>query len=249
MRMTNRWCLIVAAAAVFGAGCATGPAHQAPDFAAIVAAPDRNEADRANDKRRRPQELYAYTGVRPGMKVLDLWSGGGYSAELLARAIAPSGVLYAHDFPNSFPKSREIFARRMETPAMKNVVRIERPFEDPAPPGMRDFDVITFFFNYHDTVHMGVDRTKMNRALFAALKPGGTLIVADHSARPGEGTSVTKTHHRIEESVVRKELESAGFQYVGEGGFLRNPQDTRETPVSKNTVPNDEFVLKFRKPG
>jgi predicted methyltransferase len=88
----------------------------------------------------------------------------------------------------------------------------------------------------------------MNRQLFEALKPGGILILADHSARPGDGASVTKSLHRIEESVVRRELEAAGFQFVSEGSFLRNPADTRDTPVTKNQVPNDEFVLKYRKP-
>jgi predicted methyltransferase len=88
----------------------------------------------------------------------------------------------------------------------------------------------------------------MNRRLFEALKPGGVLVVADHSARTGDGTAVTKTLHRIEESAVRRELESAGFQFVADAGFLRNPGDPRDASVFKPKVPNDEFVLKFRKP-
>jgi predicted methyltransferase len=110
------------------------------------------------------------------------------------------------------------------------------------------FDLITFFFFYHDTVHLGVDRPRMNRRLYEALKPGGTLVLADHSARAGAGTTVTKNLHRIEESTVRKELEAAGFQFVEEGRFLRNPDDPRDVQVQKNTIRNDEFVLKFRKP-
>jgi predicted methyltransferase len=88
----------------------------------------------------------------------------------------------------------------------------------------------------------------MNRAVFDALKPGGIFIVADHSAKPGAGTGVTKSLHRIEESLVRQEVLAAGFRLVESANFLRNPDDTRELPVSKNTVRNDEFVLKFRKP-
>ena len=84
---------------------------------------------------------------------------------------------------------------------------------------MRDLDLITFFFYYHDTTYMQVDRAQMNRKLFAALKPGGLLVVADHSAKPGEGTSVAKTMHRIEESVLRSEVEAAGFKLVGDGRF------------------------------
>jgi predicted methyltransferase len=131
---------------------------------------------------------------------------------------------------------------------MKNTVRLDRPFDDPVPPEVGGFDLVTFFFFYHDTVHIGVDRPRMNRRLFEALKPGGTLVLADHSARAGDGLTVTKNLHRIEESVLRKELEAAGFELVAEGQFLRNPADPRTVQVQKNTIPNDEFVLKFRKP-
>ena len=220
----------------------------APNYSDIVAAPDRSDADRLNDQRRKPVELYGFTGARPGMKVLDMGAGGGYSTELLARSIAPGGIVYSQTPPDLFPGARKSYQARAQSPAMKNAVRLERPFDDPLPPGVTGFDLITFFFFYHDTVHLGVDRTRMNRQLFEALKPGGILILADHSARPGDGASVTKSLHRIEESVVRRELEAAGFQFVSEGSFLRNPADTRDTPVTKNQVPNDEFVLKYRKP-
>ena len=220
----------------------------APNYSDIVAAPDRSDADRLNDQRRKPVELYGFTGARPGMKVLDMGAGGGYSTELLARAVAPGGIVYSQTPPDLFPGARKAYQARAQSPAMKNAVRLERPFDDPLPPGVTGFDLITFFFFYHDTVHLGVDRTRMNRQLYEALKPGGILILADHSARPGDGASVTKSLHRIEESVVRRELEAAGFQFVSEGGFLRNPADTRDTPVTKNQVPNDEFVLKYRKP-
>jgi predicted methyltransferase len=228
------------------AGCATTP--PSADFSQIVAAPDRSDADRKNDQRRKPLELYGFTGARPGMKVLDMGAGGGYSTELLARAVAPAGVVYSQTPPGMFPGAIKAYEARAKTPAMKNAVRVERPFEDPLPAGVSGLDLVTFFFFYHDTVHMGVDRARMNRALYDALKPGGILVVADHSARAGEGANVTKSLHRIEESVVRRELEAAGFRFVAAGDFLRNPDDARDVPVSKNAVPNDEFVLKFRKP-
>jgi len=97
-------------------------------------------------------------------------------------------------------------------------------------------------------VHMGVDRARMNRAVFDALRPGGSYVIADHSGRPGTGATETKTLHRIEEAVVRREVEAAGFRFVAEGGFLRNPQDPRDASVFKPKQPNDEFVLKFVKP-
>ena len=84
--------------------------------------------------------------------------------------------------------------------------------------------------------------------MFDALKPGGVYIVADHSARAGAGITVGKSLHRIEESVVLREVEAAGFRFVAEGGFLRNPADPRDASVFKPAQPNDEFVLKFVKP-
>ena len=88
----------------------------------------------------------------------------------------------------------------------------------------------------------------MNRRLYEALKPGGLLVVADHSAKVGEGISVAKTLHRIEQSVVRQEIEAAGFRFIGEADFLRHPEDTRDFSVNRATGPVDEFVLKFQKP-
>lgn len=231
------------------AACAVGPGVQAPDYAALVAAPDRSETDRLLDQRRKPDQLIAFTGARPGMTVLDMGAGGGYSTELLARAVAPGGTVYAQNPPDLFPRARENFEKRAQGAAMKNAVHVVRPFDDPLPPGVGGLDLITFFFFYHDTVHLGVDRQRMNRRLFEALKPGGVLVLADHSARPGDGITVTKSLHRIEESVVRRELEAAGFRLVAETGILRNPADPRDASVFKPKIPNDEFVLKFRKPG
>ncbi len=131
---------------------------------------------------------------------------------------------------------------------MKNVDYVLRPFEDPLPPGVGNLDAITFFFAYHDTVHMGVDRAKMNRRLYELLKPGGVLIVADHAARAGDGIGVTKSLHRIEEASLTKEIEAAGFKLVATGEFLRHPEDQRDVIVFRAPTPVDEFVLKFQKP-
>lgn len=237
------------AASVFLAACA-GIAGDKPaaDFAAIVAAPDRSEADRKTDERRDPVKLFAFTGVGPGMKVLEMGAGGGYTAELLARAVGPTGVVYAQNQPPVFERAAEAYAARANTPAMKNVVYLLRPFDDPLPPGVGGLDVITFFFAYHDTVHMGVDRAKMVRRLYEALRPGGYLVVADHSARPGDGIGVTKSLHRIEESVLTKEIEAAGFRLVATADFLRSPEDKRDVIVFRAPTRVDEFVLKFQKP-
>lgn len=252
MMRTNGLRRIVLLAVLLAGGCAGLKSEQPlPDnfYFWQVHSSDRSDADRVIDQRRQPEKLLAFYGVRPGMRVLDLGAGAGYNTELLARIVGPQGVVYAQN--NRYALEHFVKGRldeRLKKPVMRNVVPVVREFDDPVPPEARNLDLVTFDFAYHDTVWMGADRTKMNRAVFAALKPGGVYIVADHSARPGAGIGVVKTLHRIDESVVIGDVVAAGFRPVAEGGFLRNPDDPRNAPVFKPKVPNDEFVLKFVKP-
>ncbi|HUP95129.1 MAG TPA: hypothetical protein VM164_09475 [Burkholderiales bacterium] len=220
-----------------------------PDYTWLVANPERSDADRVNDQRRQPEKLLVFYGVRPGMHVLDMGATAGYNTELLARAVGKDGLVYAHNnafMLENFVKGR--LAERIKRGAFENIIPVTREFDDPVPADLRNLDLVTFNFVYHDTTWLGTDRAKMNRAIFNALKPGGIYIVADHSAKPGAGDTVGKSLHRIEESLLRKEVEAAGFKLVAAGDFLRSPEDTRDVPVQKNTVRNDEFVLKFVKP-
>jgi predicted methyltransferase len=221
---------------------------KAPDYAAIVASPDRSEADRQTDQRREPAKMLAFTGVAAGMKVLDMEANAGYSTELLARAVGPTGVVYAQDSAAVMERVKDKFDIRAQKPVMKNVVHIVRNFDDPIPPDVSGLDLITFFFAYHDVTYMPVDRARMDEKMYSALKPGGFLVIADHSAKPGAGTTVGKTLHRIEEATLRTEVEAAGFKLVAEGDFLHHPEDPRDEPVFHPKVPVDEFVLKFQKP-
>jgi predicted methyltransferase len=229
-------------------GTAPVRAADTPDYAAIVAAPDRNDADRQTDQRRQPAKLLAFAGVRPGMKVFDMEAGAGYNTELLARVVGPTGTVYGQDSAAVMERIKDKFDIRAQKPEMKNVVHVVRNFDDPFPPDVKNLDLITFFFAYHDTTYMPVDRAEMNKKMFAALKPGGYLVIADHSAKPGDGANVGKTLHRIEESTLRQEIEAAGFKFVEDANFLRNPNDPRDAAVFHPQQPNDEFVHKYQKP-
>jgi predicted methyltransferase len=88
----------------------------------------------------------------------------------------------------------------------------------------------------------------MNRAVFAALKPGGLYVVADHSGRAGTGISESGTLHRVEEAFVKDEVERAGFRLLATADFLRNPNDPRDRETPDPEQPKDEFVLKFVRP-
>jgi predicted methyltransferase len=266
--MKLRTLAVLAAMAI--AGCASSPPTaglSADRLAAIVAAPDRSAADRSNDTRRKPAELLAFIGVRPGMKALDLSAARGYTSELLARAVGPTGTVYAQNAPRlssrlppaqpegraappppSPPGAAPTLAERAQRFA--NIVPVQRVFEEPAPPEVADggLDLVTIMFNYHDLGHMGVDRARMNRAVFRALKPGGLYVIADHAGRPGTGISESGTLHRVEEDFVKREVEAAGFRLAAEGQFLRNPADPRDRNTPEPPMPKDEFVLKFVKP-
>jgi predicted methyltransferase len=242
--------MIFACGAAIAACLSFGAAAQGtPDYSALIAAPDRSANDRATDARRDPLKMLALIGARPGMKVLDMGAGGGYSTELMARAVAPAGIVYGQNPAGQSERAKARFEERLKTPAGKNIVALARPFDDPLPADVHDLDLVTFLFYYHDTTYMGVDRAEMNRKLFAGLKPGGILVIADHSARAGDGTTVGKSLHRIEESALRREVEAAGFKLVAEGDFWRHPEDTRDFSIQPPpNKPVDEFVLKFQKP-
>lgn len=224
------------------------------DADTIVAASDRSEADRALDAGRKPADFLRFLQLRPGMRVADLMSGGGYTAELLARAVGPTGKVYSQN--NEFVRNRfaeKPWSARLATPAMRNVVRVDRELEDPLPPEANNLDVVVMVLFYHDTVWQNVDRDRMNRAIFAALKPGGSYVIVDHSGREGSGASETQTLHRIEEKVVREEVPRAGFRLAGEADFLRNPADARDWNDSPSAAgqrrgTSDRFVLRFVKP-
>lgn len=228
-------------------GCQTVGMAPAPDYAAIINAPDRSEADRKNDDRREPVKLLAFTGVRPGWKVLDMAAGAGYSTEIMVRGASPGGTVYAQNPPEMPARAAEGLAARLKTPIMKSLIDARRVYDDPVPPGVNDLDLVTFFFGYHDTTYMPIDRAKMDKALFNALKPGGYLVIADYAAAPGAGTSVGKTFHRIDEDFLKKEVEAAGFKLVDEGMFLRNPKDPHDATVFNSKIPVDIFVVKFQK--
>jgi predicted methyltransferase len=225
-----------------------------PAIRAVVETADRSDADRALDAGRRPAETLAFFGIAPGMRVAELGAGGGYTAELLARVVGRSGAVFAQNSPMILSRFAEKpWSERLAKPIMAKVVRADREFDDPLPPDAHDLDAVLIVLFYHDTVWMGVDRARMNAAVFRALRPGGVYGVVDHSARAGAGTADVQTLHRIEETVVRREIEAAGFRLAAEASFLRNPDDPRDWNDSPRVAAerrgtSDRFVLKFVKP-
>lgn len=249
--------LLAATLAACAAPSAGGPPPASPppgpDYAALVAGRDRTPEDRALDPGRHPVEMLAFLDVRPGMELAELGAGGGYTTELLARAVGPNGAVYAQNSAVLLGFAGEAWARRLQRPVMRKVVRVDREFDDPLPPEAKGLDLVVMNALYHDTVWMKTDRARMDRAVFEALRPGGAFVVVDSSARPGTGVADAGTLHRIDEQVVRDEVQAAGFRLATEGSFLRNPADARDWNASPGAAgerrgTSDRFALRFVKP-
>lgn len=195
------------------------------------------------DAARHPAEFLPFTGVKPEMRVLDVSAGAGYTSQLLALAVGPTGTVWAQrEQPGA------ALTKRLDDRPQANIVVVLRPFEDPVPPQAAQLDLITLVLNYHDITYLPVDRATMNQRLFAALKSGGRFIVIDHSAKPGADIGVGKTLHRIDEAIVVTEVQKAGFVLETRGDFLRDPADTREQSSGDARIPTDKFALRFVKP-
>lgn len=280
--------ILPAALALVGCASIQAPALTPAEIGSLLASPDRTAADRTNDQRRKPDQLLAFIAPRRGMVALDVSAGGGYTTELLARAVGPTGKVYGQRPPPRDPNrpavapaqpegdatgrapapaapaasapaaprnpagpivERDARLRAAGTPAAP-LISVVQGFNDPVPAEASSdaLDLVTLMFNYHDLGFLGVDRAQMNRAIFRALKPGGSYVIADHAGRPGTGISESGTLHRIEQAFLRQEVEAAGFKLAAEGDFLRNPNDPRDRNTPEPPQPKDEFVLKFVKP-
>ncbi len=220
-------------------GCAATPAI---DFDAVLASPLRPVDDRKADARRMPADLLRLSLVRPGMSVLDISAGGGYTTQVFSVAVGATGKVWAQA-PKPGPA---LLARAKATPSAIEV--LARPFDDPFPAGAPRVDLVTLVLSYHDIVNTPTDRMKMNRAMFDALKPGGRLVIMDHSGRPGTGLTETQTLHRIDEAALRREVEAAGFLFEADGAAWRNPADTRASHYREAKPSSDKFALRFARP-
>ena len=232
------------AAVLLSALLAAGAALAAPPapIASAVADSARPARDRFRDERRKPAETLAFAGVAPGMKVAELIPGNGYYTRLLARAVRPGGHVYT--LPFGEPRAAASKALAAEA-AYDDITLVQGSPADLKLP--EPVDMVWTAQNYHD---IRAGRSVLNKAVFSALKPGGVYLVIDHAAKPGAGEEVLLTLHRIDEDVVKREVQAAGFVLEAEGAFLRNPADDRskmvfERELNRNT---DQFVLRFRKP-
>jgi len=221
-----------------------------------ISHPARLQVDREQDQRRKAAEVLGFFGIRPGMVVLDLYSGGGYYTELLSYIVGPAGRIVAHNNTPYLMFAKDELAARYEDGRLNNVEQIvaeNNQLELEA----EVFDAIIMIKSYHDVYFVSkdmgwveIDRPGLLREIFTALKPGGVLGIVDHAADPGTPPESGGMLHRIDPAVIRHDMEAAGFRFDGAIDILRNPADDRSQVVFSPSVQGqtDRVVLRFRKP-
>lgn len=212
------------------------------NVAAALSAPDRTDADKARDAARKPAEMLEFSGVKSGDKVGELVPGGGYFTRLLSAAVGSSGKVYAAVPVADLEKAKAAAKGNVEPVGMTpDSLGLPEPV-----------DLIFTAQNYHDfhLKRLNLDVAAVNKRLYDALKPGGVLLIIDHAAAPGAPIETADSLHRIDPAVVRREVEAAGFKFVGENNAVRNPADPKTASVFDPAIrgKTDQFVYKFQKP-
>jgi len=226
------------------------------DTAAAVSAPGRPKAATDLDAGRKPAEVLRFGGLRRGDRALDLFTGSGYYAEIMGRAVGPTGSALAWE-PANFLNDRSRQALNEIKARTPNVSWFAAPADAVALPAAA-FDFAMINLNYHDTYWQSerfrfprMDPDAFLRLVFQSLKPGGTIVVVDHVANPGGDTrAVVEAVHRIDPATVRADFERAGFVFDGESDILRNPADDHSKNVFDPSIrgQTDRFVYRFRRP-
>lgn len=246
-------CALALGVVAFAAG---GPsADVSAALAAAVADSSRPDSDTKRDADRKPEQTLAFSGIKPGDEVADYVADAGYFTRLFASVVGPKGHVYAVE-PTAFFKFDHFVKAVAELQGYAVTHENVTVTTAAALEGLKfpeKLDVFWISRNYHD-LHdkfMGpVDIAAFNKAVYSALKPGGSYVILDHSAAPDAADEVTESLHRIKASTVRREVEAAGFKFDSESSILANPGDPRTAKVFDQTIRGhtDQFILKFRKP-
>lgn len=226
------------------------------DIAAAVAAQDRPAEARALDAGRKPAEVLSFMGLERGDRVLDMFTGTGYFAEIMGRAVGPRGSVLAWE-PANFLDDEVRGTLNAVHQRVPNVRWFAAPADALDLPESA-FDFVMMNLNYHDTYWVSeryrfprMDPPAFLRLVFRSLKPGGTIAVIDHVANPGRDTrEEANVTHRIDPATIRADFERAGFVFDGESNILRNPQDDHTKLVFDPSIRGntDRVVYRFRRP-
>lgn len=243
------------AALPFAAPLASAGDVPAAVYTRAIADPARPAKDRTRDERDRPADVLALAGFAPGMKVADIFAGGGYYSELLNDVVGPGGSVLLLNNTAYQGYAREELKDRLKDDRLKNV----RPMLVESCDlrlGESDLDGALIVMSYHDLYHVDEQNgwAPINAGHFldqihAALKPGGVFLIVDHAARGGTGKDAAQELHRIDETFAKQDIESHGFRLEKTWDGLRNAADTHEQNVFDPAIRGrtDRFVHVYRR--
>lgn len=250
-----RTIVLTAAAAMLMALPAQGsarPAHRPTPIAAAIADVHRGDADRALDESRKPADVLAFAGFKPGQTVADWGAGGGYYSRLIADVVGPKGRVYAILTPAFTKKEAWDKLTRDYTNVLPMMLPVKAQTLAPA-----SLDAIFAHLEYHDLYFASEkydlpprDVDAVLRNWFAAVKPGGSVVIVDHVGPAGDPRDVVEKFHRIDPARVRTDLERAGFVFEAESDVLRRNEDPHDVGVFDPSVrgKTDRFTMRFRRP-
>lgn len=223
-------------------------AGSASDIQAAINSDKRTAGDSDRDAGRKPAEVLAFLGVKPGMTVLDVAASGGWYTEVLSFAVGNEGKVYAQN-PAAFLEYRDganekAISARLADARLANVERINSDFN-----GMNidnSVDVAITALNFHDIYNRSPEAgIAMLKDIKAALKPGGVFGLIDHNGKEGEDNSAL---HRMPVQQAIDAAEAAGFE-VEVSTVLANSDDDGSALVFAPGVrgKTDRFLLKLTK--
>jgi predicted methyltransferase len=247
--------------ALVGVLCLAAPfqANAADAYEAAVAHPGRSAADLNRDSLDHPADILRLSGVKPGMRVADVLAGDGYYSELTSYVVGPKGKVFMINNAAFDHWSEGPLQARLESGRLGNVEHetLDLNHMNLAPGSL---DAIFLVKVYHDLYWVDtdgasqglwpkIDTSAVLDQLSRALKPGGVVLLVDHSAKPGTGNTVASSLHRIDENYAIKDFESRGFKVVAKSDLLRRPGDARDQVSYKGPMlgKTDRFVVVFRK--
>ncbi|HEY5776980.1 MAG TPA: hypothetical protein VIS57_12885 [Xanthomonadales bacterium] len=222
--------------------------------AAAVSNPQRLSVDFASDANRKPAQVLSFFNIKPGMTVLDLFSGGGYYTEMLDSIVGEDGKVIAHTNEAYIAFSGEVYRTRYLDGRLAHTETIVTEADD-IELEESSLDAVLMALTWHDFMFadpengwLAIDEDLLLDKLCRAMKPGAVLGLIDHVANSGgDTTQVAKTLHRIDPQVVRDGFANSCFTLEAEAEFLRNAQDDHTLAVFDPSIrgQSDRFVFRF----
>ncbi|MBT8443089.1 MAG: methyltransferase domain-containing protein [Gammaproteobacteria bacterium] len=226
------------------------------DARALLANPNRREGARQRDPLSKPEVILGLLDLQPGQRVIDILGGAGYYVDILSGVVGPQGDVILHNNNQYHGYFRKIVNQQYVENPRPGISYLKSEISD-LNLEPESLDAVLLVNSYHDLYNFDPQRgwsktdvPEFFSQLRAALRPGGKLLVVDHSALPGTGSTAAQALHRIDEEFAQQDVTANGFRLVARSDALRNPQDDRTDIVSDAEFrgKSDRFILLFEKP-